>query len=220
MTCAEASACHDADKLFANGAAKYGYQVVYRAQASIAQPDYTAECLAARNAGAEIAMVVLDGNSVSRFAASCARQGYKPQFTTIVTIVLDRFKDDANLAGMVASSHVFPYFQTGTPATDEYAAAYKTYGGGLNNGVGLAAGWTAGKLLEKAAAHLPEPPTSQAVLAGLWTIKDDSLGGLTYPLTFTQGQPATPRACWSVVIVKQQQWTAPYGGGMDCDGSA
>src|SRR5207253_1979065 len=73
VTCAEASACHDADKLFANGAAKYGYQIVYRAQASIAQPDYTAECLAARNSGAEIAMVVLDGNSVSRFAASCAR---------------------------------------------------------------------------------------------------------------------------------------------------
>ena len=40
--------------------------------------------------------------------------------------------------------------------------------------------------------------------------------GGTYPLTFTQGKPATPQACWSLVIAKKQQWTAPYGGGMEC----
>ena len=216
VTCAEASACKDANKLFGQHAGKFGFSVVYSGQASIAQPDYTAECLAARNAGAEIMMVVLDGNSVGRFAASCARQSYKPQFATIVTIVLDRFKDDANLSGIVALSHVFPYFQTGTPLTDEYAAAFKAYGGGLNNGVGLATGWTAGKLLEKAAARIPEPPTAQAILTGLWSIKNDNLGGLTYPLTFDQGKPAQARGCWFNTAVKGGKWVSNDGFKLHC----
>jgi branched-chain amino acid transport system substrate-binding protein len=216
VTCAEATACGDADRLFAENAKKFGYNHVYRARASIAQPDYTAECLAARNAGADVYMVVLDGNSVSRFAAACARQAYKPQFSTIVTIVLDRFKDDPNLGSIAASSHVFPYFQTGTPATDEFQAAFKAYGGGLSNGVGVAAGWTAGKLLEKAAARLPEPPTTQAILAGLWSIKNDNLGGLTYPLTFTEGKPATPRGCWFNTAVKDGKWISPDGYRLRC----
>ena len=216
VTCAEATACGDADKLFAANAAKFGFQQVYRARASIAQPDYTAECLAGRNSGADVFMVVLDGNSVGRFAAACARQSYKPQFSTIVTIVLDRFKDDPNLGSIVASSHVFPYFQSGTPASDEYQAAFKAYGGGLGNGVGVAAGWTAGKLLEKAAARVPEPPTSQALLAGLWTIKNDNLGGLTYPLTFNEGKPAAPRGCWFNTAVKGGKWVSPDGFKLRC----
>ena len=216
VTCAEATACGDADKLFAANATKFGFQPVYRARASIAQPDYTAECLAARNAEADVFMVVLDGNSVGRFAAACARQSYKPQFSTIVTIVLDRFKEDANLSSIVASSHVFPYFQTGTPASDEYQAAFKAYGGGLGNGVGVAAGWTAGKLLEKAAARVPDPPTSQALLAGLWTIKNDNLGGLTYPLTFNEGKPAAPRGCWFNTAVRGGKWISPDGFTLRC----
>ncbi|HVW32083.1 MAG TPA: ABC transporter substrate-binding protein, partial [Acidimicrobiia bacterium] len=216
VTCAEASACHDANKLFGQHAQQFGFQVVYSGQASIAQPDYTAECLAARNAGVEIMMVVLDGNSVGRFAQSCARQGFKPQYATIVTIVLDRFKDDPNLAGLVALSHVFPYFQTGTPMTDEYAAALKAYGGGLSNGVGLATGWTAGKLLERAAARIADPPTPQGILAGLWSIKNDNLGGLTYPLSFNQGKPAQPRGCWFNTAVKDGKWVSNDGFKLHC----
>ena len=216
VTCAEAPPCREANTLFAEHAKSMGFDLVYRSQASIAQPDYTAGCLAARNAGAEIVMVVLDGNSVTRFAASCARQAYRPQYATIVTIVLDRFKDDPNLAGLIGSSQVFPYFQTGTPATDEFQQAFKAYGGGLAIGVGIAAGWTAGKLLEKASARIPEPPTSAAILAGLYSIKHDDLGGLTYPLTFTEGKPATPRGCWFNAQIKDGKWISNDGYRLHC----
>lgn len=37
---------------------------------------------------------------------------------------------------------------------------------------------------KKAASTMPEPPTSEAVLNGLWSLHDEPLGGLTRPSTF------------------------------------
>lgn len=91
-----------------------------------------------------------------------------------------------------------------------------TLGGKLPNGVGPAVGWTAGKLLEAAAARLPEPPTSSALLQGLWSIRDDTLGGLTHPLTFGQGQTATRRACWFTLLIRNGSWVSADGYRLHC----
>jgi hypothetical protein len=68
----------------------------------------------------------------------------------------------------------------------------------------------AGKLFEKAAAGLPEPPTSEAILRGLWGIRSETLGGLTQPLTFTEGKPSPqdPSCGWDIVIEKRV-WRSP-----------
>lgn len=216
LVCAEAQACSDADRVMAGAAKGVGFDHVYREKASLAQPDYTAQCLAARNSGAEILLVILDVNSVGRLAASCTRQSYRPTFSTVASIVTDRMRDDPNLEGLVAGTQTFPYFQTGTPATDEYQQAMKTLGGSLPNGVGPAQGWVAGKLLEAAGAKMAEPPSPAGILAGLWSIKDDNLGGLTHPLTFTQGQPAKPKACWFNITVKGGTWTSADGYKLNC----
>ena len=60
-------------------------------------------------------------------------------------------------------------------------SAFAAYGGNLVNGVPTAVGWVAGKLLERAGANLPDPPTSEAILRGLWSVSNDNLGGLTEP---------------------------------------
>ncbi|HVW33125.1 MAG TPA: ABC transporter substrate-binding protein, partial [Acidimicrobiia bacterium] len=189
LTCQEAQACGIVTNLWNQRAKSLGIDIVYSGRASIAQPDYTAECLAAHNAGAQALFVLEDGNAVGRVANSCARQDYKPQYALATTVILDRFKDDPNLEGALGGSDVFPWFQHGLPAIDEFHDAVKAFGGGLQPGVGMVTGWTAGKLLERAAAHnLSEPPASESVLKGLWTVKDDTLGGLTYPLTFSEGK--------------------------------
>jgi ABC-type branched-subunit amino acid transport system substrate-binding protein len=205
VACVEIVDCDNADRRWAREAATVGFELVYRSRVSVTQPDYTAECLAGRNAGAEVVLFGIDPNSIARFALSCARQGYHPIFGTVSSLAVDRMKDDPNLDGMVASSNTFPYFQSGTPATDEFQRVMRTYGKGVD-GVGSTVGWVAAKLFEKAAANLPEPPTAEAVLRGLWSIRDDTLGGLTQPLTFIQNEPTSPKACWFNLTVKNHAW--------------
>ena len=216
LMCAEAQGCQDADRVYARIAKDLGFEHVYRGTASIAQPDYTAECLAARNAGAEVLLTFLDGNSITRLGSSCRRQSYQAVIATGSVIALDRFKDDPNLDGMVAAHHTVPWFQSGTPATDEFQNAMRTLGAGLASGAGTTAGWTAGKLFERAGAHLPEPPTAEAVLAGLWSMHDDTLGGITRPLTFIENKPAPERACWFDMQVKDKAWVSPDGFALHC----
>ncbi|HVW32365.1 MAG TPA: ABC transporter substrate-binding protein, partial [Acidimicrobiia bacterium] len=208
--------CEDSDRVFAGTARDVGFDPVYRARTSLAQPDFTAECLSARNAGAQTFLVFLDSNSITRLAAACARQGYRPTFATASGLVQDRFKNDPNLAGLVAGTNVFPSFQSGTPATDEYQQAMQLFAGGRAMGEGPPLGWAAGKLLQRAAAGLPEPPTSQAILDGLWSMRDDSLGGLTAPLTFVRDQPIKPHPCWFTIAVAGGRFTSPDGFRQQC----
>jgi branched-chain amino acid transport system substrate-binding protein len=72
VMCAEVSACRDGEHVFSEHAKSLGFEYVYKGQASLAQPDFTAECLAARNAGVQSLLIFLDTQSLTRFAASCA----------------------------------------------------------------------------------------------------------------------------------------------------
>lgn len=206
--CAEAQACSDAYDHVAKFAPGLGLKFVYQAKTSLAQPDFTAECLAARNAGAQIVLVISDSNSLGRIAASCTRQNWHPQFATGHSIPQERHKEDPNLDGLIAASAIVPYFRTGTPGTDEFHAAVKQFGKTASISVGMVQGWTSGKLLERAGGHLPEPPTTAAVLAGLWSIKHDTLGDLTIPLTFGEGQKPVPQSCWFNVAIAKGSWVS------------
>ena len=216
LTCTEVNVCTQGDRIWSAEGAKEGFEVVYRGRASVAQPDYTAECLSAKRQGAEILIIGLDTQSLSRIVGSCARQGYRPRYATLTAVVSDRLKDDPNLDGLVASVLSSPYFQTGTPATDEFHAAMKAFVPGAELAVGHSLGWTAGKLFEKAAANLPEPPTSQAILEGLYSLKDDTLGGLTAPLNFVRGKTAPPVLCWFNIMIQKKNWVSPDNFKQNC----
>ena len=216
LVCVEATSCPEIEKEVEASASAHGLEAVYQGRASIAQPDFTAECLAARNAGVEILLVILDPSSVARVARSCSRQSFRPVFSITGVALVDSLKNNPDLDGLVASTGVFPYFQTGTPATDEFHRAVKAYGAPDALSVGLAVGWTAGKLLEHAAARLPEPPTRDGLLAALWSLRGDNLGGLAYPLSFTEHQPAEPVSCWFDISLRNGTWISPDGHRLHC----
>ena len=216
VVCAETPSCDETAGVIAEDAPKRGLTVAYRARMSVAQPDYTAECLAARNNGVNILFIAIDGSGYRRFVLSCARQGYRPSLAMVAAATDTSHSLDPNFDGAMTASTVFPYFQDGTPATDEYQVAAKRYGGGrFAQGNGPALGWTAGKLLERAAAQLPEV-TSRSLLARLWTVKADNLGGLTYPLTFVAEKPNPSQACWFLQTVEEKRWTSPDGFQVHC----
>ena len=216
MTCVEAGICKDAQRVWSGAARKLGLEVVYQAQVSISQPDFTAECLAARNAGAEIVLMGFDSNTVQRMVSSCVRQSYHPTWATTSIAITSAYKDNPSIDGLVAGSQAFPWFQTGTPATDQYQAAMKRFGARIAPSAGPAVGWLAGKVFERAAANLPEPPTSAALLEGLWSIQNDDMDGLTLPLTYQRDKPSPQRACWFNILLKDGAWRSPDDFKLNC----
>ncbi|MGH9035331.1 MAG: ABC transporter substrate-binding protein, partial [Acidimicrobiia bacterium] len=217
IACAEAEACAAADQVWHDGGEmeKAGLEPVYRARASLAQPDYTAECLAARNAGAEIVTTVMDDTAVSRIAASCGRQNYRPVFNPVGPAAHAKYKDDPNLLGGVMTIATFPWLKNDTPATAEFNAAMKKYFTAQAQ-PGHAYGWASGKVLEKAVAATTQPTTSAGILQGLWTFRNETLGGLTMPLTWVQDQLSPRQPCWSAVIVGKGTFEMVEGGRVQC----
>jgi branched-chain amino acid transport system substrate-binding protein len=215
IACVEATPCTDVANTFSRRSKEVGFEYVSTIKTALAQPDYSAECLAARNGSAQAIVLLLDQNSIRRFTAACARQGYRPTYLLLSAVIEDAQEENPELAGAAGVTNVFPWFQTGTPATDEFQTAFHALGGNQHLTVGVTMGWVAGKLLQRAGAKLPEPPTSEAILQGLWTIEGDTLGGLTSPLTFRKDEPAVPTSCWFNLALKGR-WSSPDNYQLHC----
>lgn len=205
--CAEASFCKDMKDRVKKHVQRMGMQMVYEGSVSLAQPDFTAQCVEARNRGAEAIVPVVDGASINRFAQACDRQGYRPQIVSISA----QPDTPKYLEGLVALPASFPWFlQSGSPALNDYGAALRKYVSTKPNSYS-SQGWVAGLLLGKALARVSDTPTSKDVLDGLWRLRGETLGGLVPPLTYTKGKPATDAACVYTVELKGGKWTTPTG---------
>lgn len=217
ISCVEVQGCRDYNDLTPEAAKQFGIEVVYRGQVSLGQPDFTAECLAARNAGAEMMILAADANTMTRVARSCAAAGYKPGYMSPHSVTDDVRKDPA-LDGLVVESPMRPWFLTDTPALAELHNAMAKGAPGEDVTIGYGAGWVSAKLFERAARNLPEPATAEGVLVGLWSIQNDDLAGLTYPLSFAKDTPVAKKACWWPVQVANGKWADRSGGKVTCRG--
>jgi branched-chain amino acid transport system substrate-binding protein len=216
MYCAEVQGCRAA----ASKAAfeKVGLQVVYEAQVSIAAPDYTAQCLGARNAGAEGVFVSVDTQSIGRLANNCASVGFKPTFGWPAQVTSDTQLSRPELDGAIVSNAVAPWFLDTLPAVAEFRAAMTRFAPSVPIDGSAIQGWTSGKLLERAGRSLAAA-TSAEILKGLWSLSGDDLGGLTYPLTFKETDPnngVNMRMCFFDVRIQSGRWASPDGGQRHC----
>ena len=214
--CVEAPACTFVhDYTVGGGAAKAGETLVYNSQVSIAQPDYTAQCLGAQSAGANVVFIALESAGMGRFAASCSRQNYHPLFiATSYQTTLD-MEGNKDLEGLVTAAQDFPWM-VNTPATAEFHQAVQQYAPNLRLSGTSSINWASGMMLASAIAHVGPHPTSQDFLDGLWTMRNETLGGLTPPLTYVKGGPAPPVQCYFVTELKGGKFTAPAGDAYSC----
>lgn len=215
LTCREADGCTQASTGWPEAGKKVGFTTVYNGQVSIAQPDFTAECLNARNAGAQILFVAVDPNSVRRLAQNCATQSYKPVYALPSGVIASGQNGDPNLEGTIGINPAFPWMSSATPGEQAFQAAVKRYNPGLQLNITTPFGWTSGKMLEKAAAgRLGDQPAPAAVIAGLRTFKNETLDGIAPPLTFsTRGKSST---CWFTLAFKGGAWKDGNGGRASC----
>jgi branched-chain amino acid transport system substrate-binding protein len=198
------------------GGSQAGVTTVYSSSISITQPDFTAQCLDAKQAGATFIYFAGDGDSLMRMANDCAAQGYKPLYVGDSIAITANLETNANLNGLLAGQTNFPWVDSYTPAQAAYQQAVKQYDPQLAGSATTAAEWSAGMLAVAADKDLTATPTSAEFFQGLWSIKDNNLGGLAPPLTFNQGGDATPSNCFFLMTLQNGQFVDLQNGNTTC----
>lgn len=223
--CVEASICTNAYNVTVKeGKAKAaGAQVVYEAQVSLTANDFTAQCQNAKNAGADLLGLAVDGSTMGRIARSCATLGYHPAIATVAVTIGAAQSQDSNLRSNTISiaSPVTPWTETSNAAQKAYAAALARYASGQPADGPSAVAWASGKMLEAALGKVDAearkgPITTALVLKGLGLIKGETLGGLIGPISYVSGRPTPDNDCTFFVMLKTNGWTAPQGSKVQC----
>jgi ABC-type branched-subunit amino acid transport system substrate-binding protein len=205
LYCVEASPCGSNfnNTIIKDGfAKKFGMDVVYSGAVSITQPDYTAQCENAKNAGADTIAWGLDRAGLQRAAKSCAKLNY---FPTLPLIALQGSFDptDPNIrkSGAFLSSPTFPYLLDSTPALQQFHAAMKQYapGGAIDTSASLV--WSAGMMLNRVVdsmgtAAQTKPLTKEAILAATGNISNETLGGLIPATSYKATGPQQENPCY------------------------
>ncbi|HVU73432.1 MAG TPA: ABC transporter substrate-binding protein [Mycobacteriales bacterium] len=205
LYCAESAVCKENGDKAAAYAPKLGLTVKYEASVSIATPDFTASCIQAQSRGVEALIVFADAATVTRLANNCDNQGYHPTYAALGD---DTLAAQPSLQGMVSASDTFAWTDTSTPATAAYQQAMDAYGPKVPRNAAGADAWAGAEEIRKALEGAAGPVTGQTVLAGLWKMRNETLGGLVPGMTFVKGANATPNYCTQPMIVQNKKWTA------------
>jgi branched-chain amino acid transport system substrate-binding protein len=224
--CAEAAQCQASVPLIKAAGQQVGVPVVYSSSISATAPNYTAQCLAAKQAGVKAIFIGDSIVVIDRVASDCNTQGYDPIFVTEGTGFQDLALTVPGLKDHLWSSYpILPYFSSAAPVTamnavlDKYSPSLRSNKNAWSEYA--VQGWTAGLLLSQAVknsgATASEPITPAMVTAGLDKVSNDTLGGFSPALTFTAGKPH-PVDCWYVGRV--QGGVASQVGGLSCEKSS
>ena len=202
--CVESPACAQSAGELKTLSAKSGPPLVYEASISATAPNFTAQCVAAQQKHVD-ALIVEEINTLqATVAEDCARQGYKPIYVGGGSGFGPVTAQSAALsANTWFESNNIPYW-VNSPAVQAMNTALDKYYPGLRTNAQLWEGtdlgdWASGVLLAdaiKAGGLAPsDSPSAAEVLKGLNSLKGDTLGGLSPPLTFHVGQ-VNSVDCW------------------------
>jgi branched-chain amino acid transport system substrate-binding protein len=209
--CAEAAVCKQVLPALQGYAKAFQLDMSTSAAIAVAAPSYTAQCLAARQAGAQALIVDASYAAGSRFAPACAQQGYSPVYVIPSGAFDNRYLQVSQMNGAYVPTTNALWF-AGTPAVNQFKAAMAKYEPGTALGPNPMSGWSGGALFEAAAESLPANPTPADVFTALYALpKNDTLNGLTPPLNFHSGAPASQVTCFFLGQIENGQLTAPKG---------
>lgn len=219
VICSEVPACKAVPNLIKPYLVTEGVALTLVQAVSATQPDYTAACLAAKQAGVDVIDMVTVEATWSRFAQSCASVNYHPHWVLPGGYDASLLKV-AEFDGAALMQTDFPGFVdtptvTSNPAVAQYLRALATYAPGVKPtqlGESGSAAWVSAKLFEVVARNLPGNPTSADVFAGLYALHNETLGGISPgPLNFPAGQPRPPINCAWALTIGNGTLSAPNG---------
>jgi branched-chain amino acid transport system substrate-binding protein len=226
LYCVEVGVCATVAQMVPASAKAQGANFAYSSPVSLTQTDFTAQCQNAKNAGVQAFGMAVDGSAIARVARSCAALNYFPQFVTgggVVSAAQARDPGIQHNTMSTASSNA-PWMLRDTPGQREFADTIARYVPGFETDGPSMVGWAAGKLFEAVIDGLGDgartrPITTADIFTGLGKIKNETLDGLSPPITFTPGQKAAPQLhCVYFELDTDKGWTAPHGSTPICTG--
>jgi branched-chain amino acid transport system substrate-binding protein len=209
--CAEIAACKQVLPALQGYAKGFGLNMSTSAAIAVAAPSYTAQCLAVKQAGAQALIIDASYAAGSRFAPACAQQGYSPVYVIPSGAFDNRYLQVSQVNGAYVPTTNALWF-TGTPAVTQFKQAMAKYEPNATLGPNPMSGWAGGALFGAAAAKLSATPTAADVFTALYSLpKNDTLNGLSPPLSFHSGAPASQVSCFFLAQINGGQLTAPKG---------
>ncbi len=218
LYCTEYSQCSEAVPFYESVGKKFGVDIVYNAAVSGSAPNYLAQCLAAKAAGATSLFVASTSDTAVRVIASCAQQGYTPHLLAGAGSYQKGFLGKPGTNGMIAAVSNVPFFDTSSPAIESMTKALNQTDPSITKSSSYddtaVWNWAIGVILDEAlkAGNLSASTsvTPAALRDALFTLHTTSAGGLISPITFTKGQAETNN-CYYIVGIKSNKFTLPDG---------
>ena len=220
FACRESPSCARIGKRIQPTLKTLGREVVYFSEISLAQPDFTAEIIAARNAGAEALVAIVDNATIIRLARTAHRQQWRPLISTQMSAYQQDFLKSGGeeVEGLVMGSVTVPW--STSPKLADFRDAMQRYVPGGSIGNFASHEWVVGKMLETVARSFPANPTAKDFIEGLYSLRGDTFGGLVPPISYArnQGHGGTHQCSIPVKIDKGQfvplgdeAWKCPPG---------
>jgi branched-chain amino acid transport system substrate-binding protein len=214
--CAEIASCSQTVPLVTAVGAPLGVKLKYSAKVSSSATNYIAQCLGAKNAGADGGTAVVAGQVGLLLAESCATQGFKPVWVTTGGEMTTPWLSQPAVNGAIGNVQDVPWFDNSIPATKFMQASIRKYSPSLltaqSFGANATQAWAAAVVFGAVAQSGGIGPNSTAaqLITALHQVSNNSFGGVTPPLTYTGGK-ATTVPCSFVVGVDNGNWTEPIG---------
>jgi branched-chain amino acid transport system substrate-binding protein len=171
-----------------------GVQVGVVAQLSATQPDFTAFCQQLKDSGVKSYYIADVDAVISRVVKGCAAQGVGAVPILASANANVASTTDPAYEGTLVNDFTAPFFDMTNPAIKAYRDAIDKYAPDISkvaaNTSSPLLAWVAGQAVLTAANKVDGPITSAALTKALFTFKDETLGGLSVPLTFNEPTPA------------------------------
>jgi branched-chain amino acid transport system substrate-binding protein len=171
-----------------------GLRVGFTESISAAQPDFTAFCQGLKNSGVK-SYYIADANAVvARVNKACAAQGVTAVPLLAAGNGSASWLTDPAYQGALVNDFNAPNFDTTNPAMKAYRDAIDKYAPSISHAASYTSipllAWVAGQAVLTAANRVDGPITSAALKTALYTFKNETLGGLSVPLTFDKSNPS------------------------------
>ncbi len=218
LYCTEYADCSAAVPFYEAEGKLYGVDVAYNAAVSGSAPNYLAQCLGAKQAGANSMFVASTSDTAKRVVADCARQGYTPHLLAVSGAYQEGFLGTPGTNGMIAVDANVPFFDLSSPAIKSMTNDLNETNPSITKSSSYADpavwNWAVGTIIDEAlkAGKLGASTTvtPAALRDALFTLHSTNAGGLLNTLTFTKGQAETNN-CYYVVEIKNNKFTLPDG---------
>jgi branched-chain amino acid transport system substrate-binding protein len=207
VLCTDVAACAQAQPLFKADAQAVGLDPAVNTLASDLAPSYTPQCLQLKEAGVQAVAAFV--TNAAGFARDCARQGLKPIYINSgMGPTLSLIKSNPLLGNTVGSTPNYPCLGPASPSvpgSEDFVNAIKQYAPSLAPGGRdyptisdfVCSAWVGGegfiKAIQNANVAASATATNNDVIRGLSMFNKETLGGLTVPVTLSDGTKPNPQ---------------------------